>query len=563
MAYRSVITNLFKMTVAHVLGVPRMGANRELKFAVETFWKDTSNQEEFNKLQQVAKTIRATNWAEQKARGMDYVTVGDFAWYDQILGTLSLLGAIPTRHGFSAKDLTLQQYFTMARGNVDMFAMEMTKWFDTNYHYLVPEWTADVSFNGGTNWLYEEIAEAVALGHKVKVVMTGPLTLLYLGKIKSGLQHKLDLLPAAVAGYSAVLAKLKASGVAWVQIDEPILALELETAWVEKFNPTYATLSAAAPSLLLATYFDSVAEHQTLLCNLPVAGLHIDCVRAAAQLSGFVAALPATKVLSVGIISGRNIWRADLDSAVATLKPVQAALGDRLWVSASCSLLHVPVDLATESKKLDDETKSWLAFSYQKITEISLIKQALTGNEASVASEFAASRAARAVRSVSPRIHNAGVQARLKGITVADTERTNVFASRIATQQAKYNLPAYPTTTIGSFPQTKEIRSARAAYKNGKLSDAEYKVKMQDEIKLVVRKQEEIGLDGKSLPTHTTFIIYKHIISGHLTSLFSFYSQCSCTESPREMTWLSTSESCCPATPSLPTDGSRVTAQDA
>ena len=485
------------MTVAHVLGVPRVGANRELKFQLETYWKDTSNVEELAKLQQVAKTIRAANWAEQAKRGMDYVTVGDFAWYDHVLGTLSLLGAIPTRHGFSAKDLTLQQYFTMARGNVDMFAMEMTKWFDTNYHYLVPEWTADVSFAGGCNWLFEEIAEATALGHKVKVVLVGPLTLLYLGKIKSGLQNKLDLLPAAVAGYTALLAKLKAAGVTWVQVDEPILALELEACWTEKFAPTYATLSAAAPSILLATYFDSVAEHQDLLLALPVAGVHIDCVRAASQLSGFVAALPKNKVLSVGIISGRNIWRADLDSAVATLKPVQAALGDRLWVSASCSLLHVPVSLDTESKKLDDETKSWLAFAYQKISEISLIKQALSGNESAVAAEFTASRAARAARNVSPRIHNSAVQARLKEVTASHTERTNPFPIRIATQQAKYNLPAYPTTTIGSFPQTKEIRSARAGYKSGKLSDAEYKVKMEEEIQLVVRKQEEIGLDGK------------------------------------------------------------------
>jgi 5-methyltetrahydropteroyltriglutamate--homocysteine methyltransferase len=487
------------MTVAHVLGVPRMGANRELKFQVETFWKDTANVEEFNKLKAVAKQIRATNWAEQASRGCDYVTVGDFAWYDHVLGTLSLLGAIPTRHGLSPKDLTLQQYFTMARGNVDMFAMEMTKWFDTNYHYLVPEWTADVSFNGGADWLYEEIAEAQALGHKVKVVLVGPLSLLYLGKIKSGLQHKLDLLPAAIVGYTAVLARIKAAGVTWVQIDEPILALQIEDVWTEKFASTYATLSASAPSLLLATYFDSVAEHQSLLLNLPVAGIHIDCVRGPAQLAGFVANLPANKVLSVGIISGRNIWRADLDAAVAVLKPVAAALGDRLWISASCSLLHVPADLDNE-KKLDAETKSWLAFCYQKITEISLIKQALgsAALSADANAQFAASRAAREARNVSPRIHNAAVQARLKTIDESHTQRTNAFPVRIATQNAVFKLPAYPTTTIGSFPQTKEIRSARAAHKSGKITDEVYTTKMHEEIQLVVRKQEEIGLDGKS-----------------------------------------------------------------
>ena len=536
-----------------------MGANRELKFQVETFWKDTTNVEEFNKLKAVAKNIRATNWAEQAKRGMDYVTVGDFAWYDHVLGTLSLLGAIPTRHGLSPKDLTLQQYFTMARGNVDMFAMEMTKWFDTNYHYLVPEWTADVSFNGGCDWLYEEIAEAVALGHKVKVVLVGPLSLLYLGNIKSGLQHKLDLLPAAIAGYQSVLARVKAAGVTWVQIDEPILALELESVWTEKFAPTYATLQASAPSILLATYFDSVAEHQDLLLKLPVAGVHIDCVRGPAQLAGFVANLPANKVLSVGIVSGRNIWRADLDAAIAALKPVQAALGDRLWVSASCSLLHVPADLDNE-KKLDAETKSWLAFCYQKITEISLIKQALVagGIPANVKAEFDASRAARAARNVSPRIHNAAVQSRIATVTDADAERKNPFASRIATQSAVFKLPAYPTTTIGSFPQTKEIRSARAGHKSGKVTDSEYLAKMQDEIKLVVRKQEEIGLDGKKHP-HLTY----NTNSSKTNNVPPIISQCSYTASQRETTWLSTSESSSPATPSHPTDGSRVTAQDA
>jgi 5-methyltetrahydropteroyltriglutamate--homocysteine methyltransferase len=464
-----------------------------LKFAVETFWKDTSNTEELAKLQDVAKAIRAKNWAEQASRGMDYVTVGDFAWYDHVLGTLSLLGAIPTRHGYNAKELTLQQYFIMARGSPDMFAMEMTKWFDTNYHYLAPEWTADTVFNGGCNWLYEEIAEAHALGHKVKVVITGPLTLLYLGKIKSGLQHKLDLLPACVAGYASVLAKLKAAGVAWVQIDEPILAFELEKEWLEKFAPTYATLKAVAPSLLLATYFDSVAEHKDLLYSLPVAGIHIDCVRGASQLSTFVAGLPQDKILSVGIVSGRNIWRADLDVALATLKSAQAVIGDRLWVASSCSLLHVPVDLSNEVK-LDAEIKSWMAYGFQKITEVSLLKQALDGGD--VKEAFAAARASRVARTTSPRVTHPPVQERVKGVTPAFAERTSPFATRIAKQQAKYNYPAFPTTTIGSFPQTKEIRSARAQYKSGKLSSADYKAKMFGEIDLVVRKQEEIGLDG-------------------------------------------------------------------
>jgi 5-methyltetrahydropteroyltriglutamate--homocysteine methyltransferase len=289
-----------------------------------------------------------------------------------------------------------------------------------------------VSFNGGCNWLYEEIAEATALGHKVKVVLVGPLTLLYLGKVKSGLQHKLDLLPAAIAGYKAVLAKLKAAGVSWVQIDEPILALELDETWKGQFLPTYTALAQGAPSLLLATYFDNVSEHQNLLLSLPVSGIHIDCVRGLDQLTGFVAALPQDKVLSVGIVNGRNIWRTDLDTAVALLKPVFTTLGDRLWVSSSCSLLHVPCDLINETK-LDAESKSWMAYANQKISEISVIKQALCVSPipAAVEAELATSRAVKLSRATSPRINNPEVKDRVSKVTEADENRANAFPIRI------------------------------------------------------------------------------------------------------------------------------------
>lgn len=479
------------MAKAHILGFPRIGAQRELKFAVESFWRgDTA----LAALQETGKTLRQRHWAIQAEAGLDYVSVGDFAWYDQVLNTLALLGAVPTRFKFDPKKLTLADYFTLARGNPEHFAMEMTKWFDTNYHYLVPEFTADVSFDGGVDWLFEENAEAVALGHATKVTLVGPLSLLYLGKIKSGIANKLDLLPKVVAGYQKVLKRLQDAGVEWVQIDEPILALELDAAWRAAFEPTYKALSPAAPKLLLATYFDQVREHSALLRSLPVAGVHLDLVRGAGQLPEFLKDWPQYRVLSAGVVDGRNIWRADLDSALALLKPLQATLGERLWVSASCSLLHVPVDLANEDK-LDAELKGWLAFATQKVSEITALKRALNGEEKEVEAQFKAAALAVAARKVSPRIHNPLVQKRLGQIDSISATRNNVFAERIVKQQERFNLPAFPTTNIGSFPQTADIRQARAQYKRGEIGHLDYLNRMREEVRLVVQKQEEIGLD--------------------------------------------------------------------
>jgi 5-methyltetrahydropteroyltriglutamate--homocysteine methyltransferase len=479
------------MAHAHTLGFPRIGAHRELKFALESFWRgDTSE----SALQATGRGLRAHHWSVQAQAGMDWVTVGDFAWYDHVLNTLALLGAIPSRFKFDPRQLSLPEYFTLARGSKEHFAMEMTKWFDTNYHYLVPEWTPEVSFDGGVDWLFDEVAEARAQGYRAKVALVGPLTLLYLGKIKSGLAHKLDLLPRVIAGYQKVLERLQAAGVEWVQIDEPILALELESAWRDAFAPTYAALTKTAPSLLLTTYFDEVRGHAALLRELPVAGVHLDLVRGADQLVDLLKDWPKDRVLSAGIVDGRNIWRTDLDTALATLAPAQRALGDRLWIGSSCSLLHVPVDLAHEAK-LDDELKSWLAFATQKLDEITALKSALNGDMESVQTQFAAARAAVAARGSSPRIHNAVVQKRLANVSDADQQRGADFSTRIARQQAKWQLPPFPTTTIGSFPQTPEIRHARAAFKRGDLSHLDYLNRMRDEIREVVRKQEELGLD--------------------------------------------------------------------
>ena len=483
------------MALAHILGFPRIGAQRELKFALESFWSGASTEDA---LRDTGHTLRARHWQAQSDAGLDAVSVGDFVWYDQVLSTLALLGATPARFGFDATQLSLTEYFTLARGNAEQCAMEMTKWFDTNYHYLVPEWTSDTRFDGGVDWLFDEIIEARAAGHRAKVTLVGPLTLLYLGKIKSGLSHKfshkLDLLPQLVAGYQRVLARLQAIGIDWVQIDEPILALELDKAWIDAFAPTYAALQPHAPSLLLATYFDQVSEHAALLRDLPVAGVHLDLVRGVGQLDAFLQDWPADKVLSAGIVDGRNIWRTDLEQALTILEPAQAALGDRLWVGSSCSLLHVPVDLAQENK-LDAELKSWLAFATQKLDEIAAIRQGLNHGRAAIQQQLAASSAAVAARKASPRIHNALVQKKLAQLGAADIRRSADFAQRIVKQQAKLQLPAFPTTTIGSFPQTAEIRQARAAYKRGEIGHLDYLEKMRAEIRIVVEQQEQLGLD--------------------------------------------------------------------
>ncbi|MES2106969.1 MAG: 5-methyltetrahydropteroyltriglutamate--homocysteine S-methyltransferase [Pseudomonadota bacterium] len=479
------------MASAHILGFPRIGAQRELKFAQEAFWRGDLSEAA---LRDVGADLRARHWDLQKQAGLDVVSVGDFAWYDQVLNTLALLGGLPTRFGFDAKELSLSEYFTLARGNAQHFAMEMTKWFDTNYHYLVPEWTADSRFDGGVDWLFDELAEAQALGHQAKLTLIGPISLLYLGKIKSGLGHKLDLLPKLLPAYQKVLARLQAAGVEWVQIDEPVLTLELDARWKDAFAPAYAELAVQAPKLLLATYFESVASHAELLHGLPVAGVHLDLVRAPQQLQPLLANWPQGRVLSAGVIDGRNIWRTDLSDVLKSLQPLKQQLGEQLWIAPSCSLLHVPVDLAFETS-LDQELKSWLAFATQKLDEIVALTSALNGQAAQVLPQFTASQIATHSRKVSSRIHNPLVKKRVDDLTPADAQRHSIFGERIARQQARFDLPLFPTTTIGSFPQTKAIRQARAAHKRGDLGHLDYLDAMREEIRIVVEKQEQLGID--------------------------------------------------------------------
>ena len=484
------------MNTFHLSGYPRIGAKRELKFAVEAFWKGAKSEAE---LQAVAAEIRRLNWAAQKAAGADLLPVGDFSFYDQVLDTQVALGCIPKRFGFDAANLSLPEYFQLARGNATQFAMEMTKWFDTNYHYIVPEWHADTEFAAHSANLIAQIKEARALGHDIKPTLVGPLTLLWLGKKKEEFGCRVaTLLPKLLPAYAQLLRELAAEGVDWIQIDEPILAVDAPKPYLDAFPAVYKELANTGVRIIIGTYFASVAEHLNLLKNLPVHGVHIDAVRAPESVAVFADAWPENKVLSVGLIDGRNVWRANLSKVIDTLAPVAAKLGNNLWIAPSCSLLHSPQDLAVE-EKLDAEIKSWMAFAAQKLVELGAVKQALAHGKESVKEAIAASDAAAADRATNKLIHSEAVQKRVADLPQGADQRKSPFAERIKAQQEWMKLPILPTTTIGSFPQTTEIRQARAAFKKGELSAADYDAAMKKEIAYCVEEQEKLQID---VPVH-------------------------------------------------------------
>jgi len=499
------------MVRIHTLGFPRMGANRELKFALEKHWRGDIDAAA---LEAVGAHLRARHWAVQQAAGLDCVTVGDFAFYDHVANHIQLLGCEPARFGFSGEEQELNRYFAMARG-IDAgqhqghgagcecpqenaaggrFALEMTKWFDTNYHYLVPEFRAGTEFRLASQRLFDEVAQATVAGHKVKAVLLGPLSFLWLGKEKEPGFDRFSLLEKLLPVYEQILHRLRMQGVEWVQIDEPILGLDLPDAWRHAFEPTYWRLARGGVKLMLATYFSPLADNVRLACQLPVAGLHVDAVRAAEDLTGVADWLPGYKVLSVGIVDGRNIWRTDLDAALARLRPLADKHGGELWLAPSCSLLHVPYGLQAESA-LDTELKSWLAFAVEKLAELRVLQAVLHGEETGVQAELSGSRAAAASRRHSPRVHREAVATRLAGAAADADQRRSGFAVRRQAQRARFALPPLPTTTIGSFPQTADIRAARAAFKRGQLEESQYRERMQAEITRAVRKQEELGLD--------------------------------------------------------------------
>ncbi|HEX8593998.1 MAG TPA: 5-methyltetrahydropteroyltriglutamate--homocysteine S-methyltransferase [Pseudomonas sp.] len=492
------------MALAHSLGFPRIGADRELKKILEAYWKGEVDE---NDLRSAGRQLRATHWQLQKDAGIELLPVGDFAWYDQVLTHSLTFGVIPPRFADTtdARGLpTLNTLFAMARGasggckgarGEGQYAQELTKWFDTNYHYLVPEFTEDQRFQLSWEQVFEEVDEARALGHAVKPVLIGPLTYLWLGKAKGNSFDKLDLLERLLPLYGEILGRFAAQGIEWVQIDEPILALDLPQDWKNAFERTYHSLQYSPLKKLVATYFGGLEDNLGLAVSLPVDGLHIDLVRAPDQLPAVLDRLPTYKVLSLGVVNGRNVWRCDLEQALGQLREAKLRFGDNLWVAGSCSLLHSPVDLQREDK-LDAELKGWLAFAVQKCEEIALLSTALNAPESAVVqSALAQSRAVQLSRAQSPRIHKPEVQARLAAITAADSQRQSAFAERIAQQRARLKLPAFPTTTIGSFPQTASIRLARQSWKQGRLSANDYTDAMRHEIRHAVQIQERLGLD--------------------------------------------------------------------
>jgi 5-methyltetrahydropteroyltriglutamate--homocysteine methyltransferase len=478
------------MARTHIHGFPRIGAHRELKFAQESFWRGESDDAY---LRGIARELRAHHWELQRAAKLDFVTAGDFAYYDQMLNLTALLGALPERFEFEPVTLSLAQYYELARGNKAQPAMEMTKWFDTNYHYLVPELGPDTTFNGGVDWFFDEIDEALALNLPVKPVLIGPITYLWLSKSHVAGFDRLSLLPKLVIRYMRILDKLKQRGMEWVQLDEPALCLDLDDEWLEAFSAVYDMLGESGVKVMLATYFDTAADHAPRVANLPVHGVHIDLVRAPEQLDTWRKTLPADKVLSVGVIDGRNIWRADLGEIVGSLRELDAERGDRLWIAPSCSLLHVPVTLAVENK-LNPDVKSWLAFATEKLDEIGTIALALRDPAAAEPELATADRALDARRSSSA-VMNVLVQRKVAAVTEAMASRKSPFTDRSRVQRHSLKLPLLPTTTIGSFPQTAAIRQARAAYKRGELRALDYLERMRAETATVLRKQEELGLD--------------------------------------------------------------------
>ena len=487
------------MARIHNLGFPRIGARRELKFALESYWKDQSSREE---LKTTAAALRQRHWAQQAE--LDLVPVGDFSFYDQVLDMSFTLGNLPERvRDFHGDEL--DNYFRIARGRSaqtaeehagccgGVAAGEMTKWFDTNYHYIVPEFTTDSAFTLNATRLIEQLCEARAQNVAAKPVIIGPLTYLAIGKEKDD-SNRFDLLERLLPVYLELLTTLAAEGVEWVQIDEPILVTELPSGLDAAFEQAYHALAAAPVKLLLATYFGRLQDNLALVTRLPVAGVHLDAVNAADEIDALIAQLPQHSVLSLGVINGRNIWKTDLNAALQRLAPIATALGERLWVAPSCSLLHVPVDLASE-QALDTEIASWLAFALQKLDELRILGSALNQGRNSVASELAYNQAAIDSRRQSPRVTNPAVQAAVAAIDSSLGQRHSPYAERAARQSALLKLPLFPTTTIGSFPQTADIRQARRQFKSGELDEASYTQAMQAEIAHCVREQEALGLD--------------------------------------------------------------------
>lgn len=473
----------------HTLGFPRIGLRRELKKAQENYWTGKSTREE---LLAVGRELRARHWQQQKQAGIELLPVGDFAWYDHVLTTSLMLGNVPERHQNADGSIDIDTLFRMGRGRAPTgepaAAAEMTKWFNTNYHYMVPEFSENQQFSLNWRQLLEEVDEALALKHAIKPVLLGPVTYLWLGKVKGSEFDRLNLLEAILPVYQQVLNELAQRGVQWVQIDEPALVLELPAPWLAAYQRAYQALSGKV-KLLLTTYFEGVTPNLDTITALPVQGLHVDLVHGHDDLQTLHRRLPADWLLSAGVINGRNVWRADLSEKYALLKPL---LGQReLWLASSCSLLHSPVDLSAETR-LDDEVKSWFSFAIQKCQELALLTAGLNSGDTSKLDAWSAPIQA---RSHSSRVHNPQVAARLAAVRPQDSQRAHPYSERASAQRKRFNLPLWPTTTIGSFPQTSEIRGLRLDFKQGRLTTANYRTSIAEHIKQAIVEQEHLGID--------------------------------------------------------------------
>jgi 5-methyltetrahydropteroyltriglutamate--homocysteine methyltransferase len=493
------------------LGVPRIGPRRELKAALESYW---SGKSDAANLLESAAGLRAANWARQHALGVTNIPSNDFSLYDHVLDTSVMVGAIPEICGWTGGPVPLETYFAMARGsqgdNHDAAcahgqegdahgvpALEMTKWFDTNYHYMVPEFTKGQRFTLASTKPVDEYREAKALGYHTRPVLLGPVTYLKLGKSKDPTLDPLSLLSGVLPVYVDILRGLAENGADWVQIDEPCLVLDLDDATRQALREAYGMFAYALPTLkiMLTTYFGGLEDNLDIALDLPVAGLHLDLVRAPGQLDSVLTKAPQGLVFSLGVVDGRNVWRANHPAILDRLEPVVAKRGlDHVEIAPSCSLLHVPIDLELETG-LDPDLKSWLAFSVQKMGELATLGKALVNGREAVIQQIADSALAAATRAASPKVRDAAVAARVAATTPDMARRTSPFDVRRQVQHEALNLPGFPTTTIGSFPQTDEVRKARAAHSKRALSDADYDAFLRKETEAAVRWQEEIGID--------------------------------------------------------------------
>lgn len=488
----------------HNLGYPRIGSNRELKKACEQYWSGNISLAE---LLSKGKNIYEQNWKLQQEAGIDLIPSNDFSYYDQILDMSLTVGAVPKRYNQVAlkSNNEMDLYFAMARGyqkeGLDITAMEMTKWLDTNYHYIVPEFYKDQEFKLFSNKIVNEFAAAKQLGIKSKPVIIGPVSYLLLGKEKEEGFDKLDLVKRLLPVYIQILNELKAYGAEWIQFDEPFLALDINDKAKEAYQYVYAEIRKQFPYLkiLVATYFEGLKDNLTLALSLPVYALHIDLVRCPEQLDEVLNAIPEQLVLSLGIVDGRNIWKNDFEQSLAIIKKAIDKIGsDRILIAPSCSLLHSPcdLDLETNDKTLTPEIKEWLAFAKQKIDEVVVLKALATDHpDQNALGKLEENKKAVSSRRTSTLIHNEQIKQRVSSITAKDAQRENTFSIRKKAQQEILQLPLFPTTTIGSFPQTAEVRSWRARFKKGEISPSEYDRLLKKETEETIRWQEEIGID--------------------------------------------------------------------